>query len=157
MNGQRIRFTTADRALLAALLHLLPRTVLRQIRLLVRPKTVQGWHRDLVAAHHTRISRSRGVGRPGTVPSIRASVLRLARENSSWGYRRIHGIEHATRRIRVLGATPHPTAAWVAQAVRNLAMDLQDAGCRIRFLIRDPDGLKIRVGRSAEWASVRWR
>ncbi|HEY2762734.1 MAG TPA: integrase core domain-containing protein [Pseudonocardiaceae bacterium] len=49
-------------------------------------------------------------------------------------------IEHATRRVRVLGATPHPTAAWVIQAGRNLAMDLQDAGCRAQFLIRDRDG-----------------
>jgi transposase InsO family protein len=49
-------------------------------------------------------------------------------------------IEHRTRRIRVLGATGHPTASWVAQAARNLVMDLQDAGCRTRFLIRDPDG-----------------
>lgn len=49
-------------------------------------------------------------------------------------------IEHHTRRIRVLGATTHPTTSWVAQAARNLIMDLQDAGCRARFLIRDRAG-----------------
>jgi len=49
-------------------------------------------------------------------------------------------IEHSSRRIRILGATAHPTASWVAQAVRNLVMDLEDASCRTRFLIRDRDG-----------------
>jgi hypothetical protein len=45
-------------------------------------------------------------------------------------------IEHHTRRIRVLGATAHPTASWVTQAARNLVMDLQDAGYRARFLMQ---------------------
>jgi hypothetical protein len=47
-------------------------------------------------------------------------------------------IEHATRRIRVLGATDHPGANWVTHTIKNLVMD--DAGCRAHFLLRDRDG-----------------
>jgi len=106
LNGERIRFTAADRALLAALLHRLPRALLRQIRLLVRPETVLHWHRDLIAARHARISRPKRVGRPRTVRSIRTLILRLARENSSWGYRRIHG------EVLVLGVTVAASTVW---------------------------------------------
>jgi putative transposase len=49
-------------------------------------------------------------------------------------------IEHANRRIRILGATAQPAASWVVQAAENLVMDLQDAGCRARFVIRGRDG-----------------
>jgi hypothetical protein len=45
-------------------------------------------------------------------------------------------IEHTTRRIRILGATAHPTATWVTRAARNLVMDIQDAGCQVKYLIR---------------------
>jgi putative transposase len=49
LGKQRVRFTSDDRAFLAALLHRLPSQVLRRLRLLVRPDTVLRWHRDLVA------------------------------------------------------------------------------------------------------------
>ena len=47
---------------------------------------------------------------------------------------------HASRHIPIPGATAHPTPSWVRQAAKNLITDLQDAGCRARFLIRDRDG-----------------
>jgi transposase InsO family protein len=48
-------------------------------------------------------------------------------------------IEHSTRHIRILGATPHSTAQWIVQLGRNLVMDLEDASSRAGFLIRDRD------------------
>jgi putative transposase len=87
----RPRFSPVDRAFLAALLRRLPRDMLGRFRLLVRPETVLRWHRDLMARRHAARSRPRRPGRPRTVRSIRLLVLRLARENPGWGYRRIHG------------------------------------------------------------------
>ncbi len=135
--------------------------------------------------------------------NIRALVLRLARENRDWGYRRIHGelaglgvgvpastgweilknagidpaprrsgpawplflrsqaeaivacdfftadlldgtqayvlavIEHASRRIRILGVTLHPAGSRTARQARNLLMDLGEQAHRVKFMIRD--------------------
>jgi hypothetical protein len=48
-------------------------------------------------------------------------------------------IEHGTRRIRVLGATGHPVQARAVQQARNLLMDLEDAGTRVKFVLHDRD------------------
>lgn len=64
---------------------------LRHLLLLVRPETILRWHRDLLTRSHAATCTPKRRGRPPTFRSIRAPVLRLARENSSWGYRRIHG------------------------------------------------------------------
>jgi putative transposase len=46
-------------------------------------------------------------------------------------------IEHASRRIRILGVTPYPTGEWTAQQARNLLMDLGEQAHRVKFMIRD--------------------
>jgi len=120
-----------DRFLLAGLIRRLP-ALLRRHRL-VTPATVLAWHRCLVARHWTYPNRP---GRPPADPKITALIERMARDNPGWGCVRVRGellqLGHRVgvstiRRIRILGATAHPTGSWVTQAARNLVMDLEDA------------------------------
>jgi putative transposase len=115
LGKQKVRFDQADRAFLAALLHRLPRDVLDGLRLLVRPDTVLRWHRDLLARRHAARPRPKRPGRPRTVRSVRALVLRLARENPSWGYRRLHG------ELLVLGIKVAASTVW--EILQEAGMD----------------------------------
>jgi transposase len=200
---RRPKLNWADRALLATLLSVIPHVRRRGVRLLVTPDTILRWRRDIVYRRWAARSMCGQTGRPATRQNIKALVLRLARENPEWGYRRIHGelaglgvkvaastawevlknagihpaprrtgptwsqflasqakailacdfftadlsggthayvlavVEHATRRIRILGVTLHPTGEWTAQQACNLIMDLGDQADRVSIMIRD--------------------
>ena len=69
------------------------------------PATLLAWHRKLAASKYDTSNR-RKPGRPPTVPSIARLVVRLAKENPLWGYRRIHG------EVTKLGVTVAPSTVW---------------------------------------------
>jgi hypothetical protein len=85
----RVRYEPADRIWLTALSQLIPRDRWRQV-FAVTPTTLLRWHRQLIAHKWTFAQRGRP-GRPSTAPTVKQLILRLARENSTWGHRRIQG------------------------------------------------------------------
>src|SRR6266576_2407646 len=76
----------ADRALLAALLAVIPKARRQALWLLVTPDTVLRWHRDIVRRRWAARSKRGRTGRPATRRDIKALVFRLASENPEWGY-----------------------------------------------------------------------
>jgi putative transposase len=89
---RRPKLTWADRALLAALLSVMPKTRRRRLGLLlVTPDTIVRWHRAIVRRRRAARSMGGRTGRPATLRNIKVLVRRRARENPEWGYRRIHG------------------------------------------------------------------
>jgi transposase InsO family protein len=104
--ARRPRLTWADRALIAALAGVIPKTQRAALRLLVTPDTVVRWHRDLLRRRWAAKSRAGRSGRPATRRDVRRLVLRLAKENPAWGYRRIHG------ELAGLGVRIAPSTVW---------------------------------------------
>ena len=113
--GVRARLTWPDRALLALLAGTLPIDRLAAMRLVVTPGTILRWHRDIVRRRWSRRSRQGRPGRPATHRKVRSVVLRLARENQSWGYRRVHG------ELAGLGITVAPSTVW--QILKTAGID----------------------------------
>ena len=109
------RLTWPDWAWLALLAGTLPMERLAAMRLIVTPETILRWHRDIVHRRWARVSRRRRSGRPAAHRNVRSVVLRLARENESWGYRRIHG------ELAGLGITVAPSTVW--QILKTAGID----------------------------------
>ena len=90
LRGKRIRFTNAERALLARKAKAVGRKALLKLETIVTPDTLMRWHRRLVAQKWD-YSRRRGPGRPGIMREISNLIVRMALENPKWGYTRIQG------------------------------------------------------------------
>jgi hypothetical protein len=205
LGGRRLHFTDHQRRRLAATAHRLGRRALMDVATLVTPDTLLRWHRRLIAHKWTTVRQR--VGRPGVLREIRALTVRMARENPTWGYRRMQGalknlghrvarstiasllraegvgpvperptswrtflaahwgaiaaadfftteawtarglvtyytlfvIDLASRRVQIVGSTPHPDEAFVLQTARTVT-DADDGRLRgARVLICDRD------------------
>ena len=122
LGRRRLRLTDAQRRRLAATGQRLGRQVLTQVATLVTPDTILRWHRALIARKWTAVRRR--PGRPGVLLEIRGLTVRMARENPTWGYRRIqaalknlgHRVARSTiadiLRAHGIGPVPERPMSW---------------------------------------------
>jgi putative transposase len=143
---QPMRLTRGEKLTLVVLAVHLKATTGRTVKQLggviriVKPKTVFGWHRELVRRKWTYRQQNRG-GRPRTDRDIERLVVHLARENG-WGNERIEGEllklgyeisdETVANILRRYGIPPVPerdtSPSW-----RQLDDPLQGSAAGLRF------------------------
>jgi transposase InsO family protein len=149
VGARRLRLTDADRRRLAALAHRLGRRVVRGVATVVTPDTLLRWHRQLIAQKWTSVRRRpsrRGVFRilkvAGLPPVPERPTSWQTFLNAHWGviagadffttevwtwrgrvtYYTVFVIDLASRRVQILGSTPHPEAIFIQQVVRQLTL-----------------------------------
>src|SRR5262245_44960438 len=87
----RVHLTDSDRQALAELGQQLGKKALEEIATVAKPDTILAWHRTCAAQQGDRVQSPKSVGRPRIAKEIEDLVVRMARENRSWGYDRIVG------------------------------------------------------------------
>jgi len=88
----RVLLTDPERISLAEIAKRLGRKALEEVAQIVRPETILGWHRRLIAKKFDGSKNRAPVKLTSEAEEIEGLVLRLARENRDWGYRRIAGV-----------------------------------------------------------------
>ncbi len=128
--GKRPYFNDDQRRRLAAKAKRIDPQRLRRLTTLVSPRTLLDWHRRLVARKYDG-SPKRTPGRPATPKEVRQLILKIARENRSWGYTRMQGVlsnlGHEIGRgtiakvLKQAGMEPAPERQKGPRSVRKLA------------------------------------
>jgi hypothetical protein len=120
LSGKRIRFTDAERALLARKAKAVGRKALLKLETIVSPDALLRWHRRLIAEKWNYVQR-RAPGRLGIMAKVSALIVRMAQDNPGWGYTRIQGalsnLRHSVGRgtianvLKRSGIEPSPDGA----------------------------------------------
>jgi putative transposase len=87
----RVRLTDGERKTLAEIGQKLGKQALKEVAKIVTPNTILAWHRKLVAQKYDGSQQRQSPGRPKIDPELETLIVRMARDNRSWGYDRIVG------------------------------------------------------------------
>jgi putative transposase len=91
LGERRILLNDEQRRMLVIKGKVLGRKVLEQAAGMVTPETILRWHRELIARNWDYSDRRKKTGRPAIAKEVADLVVRLAKENTRWGYNRIRG------------------------------------------------------------------